>query len=84
MVSQIYPPKLQLGGASASVAKASYFNLHLSVSGGVFSAKIYDKRDDFGFGVVSFPFFMPPTLEKLKGHIAFGLSVRPYVRYKFD
>ena len=23
--------------------------------------------------------FMPPTLEKLKGHIAFGLSVRPSV-----
>ena len=23
---------------------------------------------------------MPPTLEKLKGHIAFGLSVRPSVR----
>ena len=24
--------------------------------------------------------FMPPTLEKLKGHIAFGSSVRPSVR----
>ena len=24
-------------------------------------------------------FFMPPTLEKLKGHIAFGLSVRACV-----
>ena len=23
---------------------------------------------------------MPPTLETLKGHIALGLSVRPYVR----
>ena len=23
---------------------------------------------------------MPPTLEKLKGHIAFGVSVRPCVR----
>ena len=33
-------------------------------------------------------FFMPPTLEKLKGHIAFGLSVRasvrPCVRYSFE
>ena len=35
---------------------------------------------------------MPPTLEKLKGHIAFSLSVRPcvrrfvrvYVRYKIN
>ena len=24
--------------------------------------------------------FMPPTLEKLKGHIALGVSVRPSVR----
>ena len=36
-------------------------------------------------------FFMPPTLEKLKGHIALGLSVHPSVRplqnllrYNFD
>ena len=36
-------------------------------------------------------FFMPPTLEKLKGHIALGLSMRPsisasvqnLVRYSF-
>ena len=30
---------------------------------------------------------MPPTLEKLKGHIAFGLSVRPLqnlLRYSFE
>ena len=27
--------------------------------------------------------FMPPTLKKLKGHIALGLSVRPSIRYKF-
>ena len=26
--------------------------------------------------------FIPPTFEKLKGHIAFGLSVRACVRYK--
>ena len=24
-------------------------------------------------------FFMPPTLKKLKGHIALGLSVRPFL-----
>ena len=30
------------------------------------------------FSTVNNGLFMPPTLEKLKGHIAFGLSVRPY------
>ena len=29
---------------------------------------------------ISLNFIMPPTLEKLKGHIAFGLSVRACVR----
>ena len=28
----------------------------------------------------SYSFFMPPTLEKLKGHIALGSCVRPSVR----
>ena len=36
---------------------------------------------------LAFHIFMPPTLKKLKGHIALGLSVRPSVcpsvRYKF-
>ena len=30
--------------------------MHLSFSNGFVSSKIYDKRDGFGFGVVSFPF----------------------------
>ena len=31
-------------------------DLHLSVSGDVVSTRVYDRRDDFGFGVVGFPF----------------------------
>ena len=27
--------------------------------------------------------FTPPTLNKVKGHIVFGFSIRPSVRYKF-
>ena len=30
--------------------------LHLSISNGLFSSKIYDKRDDFDFDIVNFPF----------------------------
>ena len=30
--------------------------LHLSISNDIVSIKIYDKRHDFGFGVVGFPF----------------------------
>ena len=31
-------------------------DLHLSISNGFFSSKIYDKRDDFDFDIVNFPF----------------------------
>ena len=35
----------------------SVFYLHLSISNGFVSSKIYDKRDDFDFDIVNFPFF---------------------------
>ena len=31
-------------------------NLHLSISNGFVSSKIYNKRDDFDFDIVNFPF----------------------------
>ena len=31
-------------------------DLHLSISNGFVSSKSYDKRDDFGFDIVNFPF----------------------------
>ena len=39
-----------------SDTEASFFNLHLSISDGFVKTKIYDKRDDFDFGIVNFPF----------------------------
>ena len=31
-------------------------DLHLSISNGFVSSKIFDKRDDFDFDIVNFPF----------------------------
>ena len=56
MVSQIYPSELQLNKANASDTEAAFLDLHLSISNDIISAKIYDKRDDFGFEIVNFPF----------------------------
>ena len=57
MVNQIYPPELQLNKANTSDTEAPLLDLHLSISYGFFSCKIYDKRDDFDFDIVKFPFF---------------------------
>ena len=57
MVSQIYPSELQLNKANAPDTEAAFLDLHLSISNDILSTKIYDKRDDFDFEIVSFPFF---------------------------
>ena len=47
MVNQIYPPELQLNKANTSDTEAPFLDLHLSISNGSVSFKIYDKRDGF-------------------------------------
>ena len=57
MVSQIYPSELQLNKANTSDTKATFLDdLHLSISNDIVSTKIYDKRDDFDFEIINFPF----------------------------
>ena len=56
MVNQIYPSELQLNKANISDTEAPFLDLHLSVANGFVSYKIYDKRDDFDFDIVNFPF----------------------------
>ena len=56
MVNLIYPAELQSNKANSSNTEASFLDLNLSNSNGTVSVKIYDKRDDFGFDIVNFPF----------------------------
>ena len=53
MVNKIYPPELQLNKANTSDTEAPFLDLHLSISNGFVSSKIYD---DFDFDIVNFPF----------------------------
>ena len=55
MVNQIYPPELQLNKVNTSDSEAPFLDLHLSISNGFVSSKLYDKRDDFDFDIVNFP-----------------------------
>ena len=56
MVGQIYLTELQLNKAYSSDTEAPVLDLNLSVTNGIVSSKIYDKRDDFNFEIVNFPF----------------------------
>ena len=56
MVGQIYPIELQLNKANSSDTEAPFLDLNLSITNGIVSSKIYDKRGDFNFEIVNFPF----------------------------
>ena len=55
MVDRIYPTE-QLNRANSSDTEAPFLDLNLCISNGTVSTKIYDKRDDFDFDIVNFPF----------------------------
>ena len=57
MVGQIYPTELQLNKANSSDTEAPFLDLNLSITNGIVSSKIYDKRDDFNFEILKFPIF---------------------------
>ena len=56
MVSQIYPSELQLNKANTPNTETAFLDMHLSISNNIVSTKIDDKRDDFDFEIVNFPF----------------------------
>ena len=76
MVSQIYPSELQ-HNSNTSDTEAQFLDLHLSISNDIVSTKIYDKRDDFDFEIVNFPF--------LDGDVprstSYGVYISQLIRY---
>ena len=52
----INPLELQPNKANTSDTEAAFLDLHLSISNDIVSTKIYDRRDDFDFEIVNFPF----------------------------
>ena len=51
----IYPRELQLNKANTSDKETSFLDLNIKVIGSYIHTRIYDKRDDFGFPIVNFP-----------------------------
>ena len=77
MVNQIYPPELQLNKANISDTEAPFLDLHLSISNGFVSSKICDKRDDFDFDIVNFPFLDGDV----PGRPSYGVYISQLIRF---
>jgi hypothetical protein len=56
-VHLIYPDELEIKDTTESDKSASYLNILLNIdSSGRLTTSLYDKRDDFDFAIVNFPF----------------------------
>ena len=77
MVDRISPAELQLIKANYSDTEVPFFflDLNLSISNSMVSTKIYDKRDDFDFDEVNFPF--------LDGDVPRRTFYGVYIAYSF-
>ena len=56
-IPDIYPTELQLNKAITSDKEISFLDLDIKVVGSDVHTSVYDKRDDFGFPIVNFPWF---------------------------
>ena len=56
MVNHIYPSELQLNKANVSDFEVSFSSLHFSLSDVFIKTKTFDKRNDYDFDIVNFPF----------------------------
>ena len=54
-IPDIYPRELQLNKANISDKETSFLDLNIKVVGSNIHTSVYDKRDDFGFPIVNFP-----------------------------
>ena len=77
MVSQIYPSELQLNKTNTSDNEAAFLDFHLSISNDIVSTKICDKRDDFDFEIVNFPFLDGDVLRSR----SYGVFISQLIRF---
>jgi hypothetical protein len=74
----LYPDEIEIKDTTESDKSASYLDILLDIdSNGRLITSVYDKRDDFDFAIVNFPFLcsnipLPP---------AYGVYISQLIRY---
>ena len=80
MVNRIYPPELQLNKSNTSDTEAPFLDWHLSISNEFVSSKIYDKRDNFDFDIVTFP-FLDGDVPRSTSYVIFMVYISQLIRF---
>ena len=76
-IPDIYPAELQLNKANTSDKETSFLDLNIKVIGSDMHTSVYDKRDDFGFPIVNFP-WLSGDVPRLP---SYGIDISQSVRF---
>ena len=76
-IRDIYPRELQLNKANTSDKETSFLDLNIKVVGSNIHTSVYDKRDDFGFPIVNFP-WLSGDVPRLP---SYGIYISQLVRF---
>ena len=52
----IYPPELQLNKENEGYSCTDFLDMHIEIQDKVFTTRLYDKRDHFGFDITRLPY----------------------------
>jgi hypothetical protein len=75
----IYPDELEIKDTTESDKSASYLDILLNIdNNGRLTTSLYDKRDDFDFAIVNFPFLCSNILPLSP---AYGVYISQLIRY---
>ena len=76
-IPDIYPTELQLNKENTSDQETSFLDLNMKVIGSDVHTSVYDKRDDFGFPIVNFPWLR----ENVPRLPSYGVYISQLVRF---
>ena len=77
-VDSIYPSELEIKDTTESASSVSYLDILLEMDiDGNLTTKLYDKRDDFNFSIVNFPYLC----SNIPSSPAYGVFVSQLIRY---
>ena len=73
---RMYPPELEIKNTTISSNSASYLDLLLEYDQNK-TSRLYDKRDDFNFPIVNFPFLY----SNIPSSLSYGVYISQLIRY---
>ena len=76
VLQDIYPREMVVNKTSSSYIKCNYLDMAISICNGKFDVKLYDKRNDYNFNVISYP-FLDGNIPKDRSH---GIFISQLIR----